>query len=110
VYILTTEVLNKLMNSSLIKTIYPMVDKIETKVELVDNDPVDPIYKIRLNIYLNDDTINHINMYKKGMDPHYLVDRHMIDMLKMLNISSREILQVHLLVRNPKGKLVYPYE
>lgn len=104
---LNSKVLDKLMNSDIIKTVYPIIDKIETIVE-DDGDDTDPFYKIVVKIYLNDDSITENNMYKKGLDPHYLIDIYMIDLLKLVSVSTREIEQIYIKLFNPEGKLIYP--
>jgi hypothetical protein len=104
--ILDSEKLDKLLNSGIIHKIYPMIDRIETWVE-DDGDIEDTWYKIGIEIYLNDKSINKDNMYVKNFDPHYLVDKHVIDLLKFLSISKRDIEQVYISVFGPDGNLIY---
>lgn len=103
---LNSKILDKLLNSDIIKSIYPMVDRIETDVE-DDGDTEYPIYSITIKIFLNDDTINAKNMYQKGMDPHYLVDFYMRDLLKFISISTRDIEQVYINVFDSEGDPIY---
>jgi len=79
--ILTDEKVTKIMNSDLIKGIYPMIDHIKVFL-LWDGDEEYLLYDISLKIYLNDPDITTSNMYDKGLDPHYLVDNHMVLLLK----------------------------
>ena len=58
-------------------------------------------------VHLNDSTINSNNMYEKGFDPHYLIQRDLKFMLKMAGISTRDIIQISVLVKNPNGEIVY---
>jgi len=104
---LNSKVLDKLMNSDIIKTVYPIIDKIETIVE-DDGDDVNPFYEIIVKIYLNDDSITLNNMYKKGMDPHYLVDFHMMDLLRVISVSPRDITQIYINVFDTEGNRIYP--
>lgn len=60
-----------------------MVDKIEV-LEFEDLNFM--IFKI----YLNDPTIDKNNMYKKGLDPHYLVDTHAKKYLKYFGIPTNK--------------------
>jgi len=104
---LNSKILDKLMNSEIIKSVYPMVERIETDVE-DDGDEIHPYYTIVIEIFLNDDTINSNNMYQKGMDPHYLVDFYMRDLLKLVSISTRDIEQVYINVFDTERDPIYP--
>ena len=104
--ILTDENVTKIMNSDLIKGVYPMIDHIKVFL-LWDGDEEYPLYDISLKIYLNDPDITTSNMYDKGLDPHYLVDNHMVLLLKFLGSSKHEIAQVYIRVIGPDGKVIY---
>jgi hypothetical protein len=103
---LTNKIANKLFNSDYIKDIYPMIDRIETQV-ISDGDEELPFYTLFIMVHLNDPDINSNNMYEKGFDPHYLIQRDLKFMLKMAGISTRDIIQISVLVRNPNGEIVY---
>ena len=62
--------LEKLINSSAIKDIYPMVDHIEINH---DEDFITQRgnRRIDVDIFLNDPTITKENMYDREFDPHY---------------------------------------
>lgn len=62
--------LTKLFDSNIIKSIYPMVNKIEVY-------RVDDMDRLIVKIYVSDPEITKDNMYKMGLDPHYLIDFHM---------------------------------
>jgi hypothetical protein len=104
--ILTKRMLDFLIGRSRIKEIYPMIDKIETEVNW-DEDIELPFYEIDLNIYLNTNDITRVNMYQKGLDPHYLVDKYMMRELKLVGINKGEITQVYITVYNSDGKKIY---
>jgi hypothetical protein len=104
--VLKSETLNKLLNSDYIKNIYPMVDHIKTKV-IWDGDEEYPFYDIFLQIYVNDEDITKFNMFEKGLDPHYLIDFYMIDLLKFVNVSRIDLKQVYIKVIGPNGELIY---
>lgn len=104
--ILTTKLLDKLLNSDYIKKVYPMVDNIKTKV-VWDGDTEFPFYDVMLKIYVNDEDMTIFNMYKKGLDPHYLVDEYMMDLLKFAEVSRRDISQVYIRVIGPNGESIY---
>jgi hypothetical protein len=81
---------SKLINSDIVKNIYPMIDRIEIqgfKGHLRFNDS----YDMEVNIYLNDPTITKHNMYEKNFDPHYLVDKHLNDLSKYLGLELGNI-------------------
>ena len=46
-------------------------------------------------------------MFEKGLDPHYLIDFYMIDLLKFVNVSRRELNQVYIRVLGPNGESIY---
>jgi hypothetical protein len=93
--------LEKLLNSDMIKKIYPMVDHIDIKdISYMTGEIFD---KIMLTIYLNDPSINKDNMYSANFDPHYLADVHLEKLLPYLNIN-RPI--VNFDVRGTRGELI----
>ena len=104
--ILTSKVLNKLLNSEYIKNVYPMVDHIDTRV-LWDGDEEHPFYDVAVKIYVNDEDMTTFNMFEKGLDPHYLVDNYMMDLLKFVNVSRRDITQAYIRVIGPSGESIY---
>ena len=70
---LTDKIANKLFNSDYIKSLYPMIDRVETNV-VSDEDDEFPFYTLFIVIHLNDPTINNRdNMYEKGFDPHHMI-------------------------------------
>ena len=104
--ILNSKILNKILNSEYIKNIYPVIDRIETRV-LWDGDEEIPFYDIDLKIYVNDPDMEISTMYEKGLDPHYLIDEHMIFLLRFYDISSRDINQIYIKVIGPDGNVIY---
>lgn len=94
--------LKKLLNSDLIKGIYPMIDNIEV---YFSRNPVTDSERIDLYVFLNDSSINRENMYVKGFDPEYMVDRHIRDLMKFLDITDRVKIFTHLI--NPKNVEFY---
>ena len=104
--ILTNKLLDKLLNSDLIKQAYPMVDNIKTRV-LWDGDEELPFYDIAVKIYVNDEDMTTFNMFEKGLDPHYLIDFYMVDLLKFVNVSRRDLNQVYIRVVGPNGESIY---
>ena len=79
--------LEKLVNSSLIRDVYPMVDHINLIY-------VDQGYykdKIIFNIYLNDESITEENMYQKNFDPHYLIDHYVRNYSKYVGIDLSDV-------------------
>ena len=104
--ILNSKILNKILNSEYIKNLYPVIDRIETRV-LWDGDEEIPFYDIDLKIYVNDPDMEISTMYEKGLDPHYLIDEHMIFLLRFYDISSRDINQIYIKVIGPDGNVIY---
>ena len=83
-----------------------MIDNIKTRV-VWDGDEEYPFYDVMLKIYVNDEDMTTFNMYKKGLDPHYLVDEYMIDLLKFVEVSRRDLNQVYIGVVGPNGESIY---
>ena len=81
------EGLKKLINSSAIKEIYPMVDHIDVRYngDLYSNRGWGAL---EFDIFLNDPTITKENMYEKDFDPHYLVEYHIKKYLPYFNIDK----------------------
>ena len=99
--------LTKILNSKLLKSIYPMVDRIEVKSLGSDINPLkrrsESYYSV--DIYLNDPDITKSNMYEMGFDPHYLVGHHL---LKFLNYMGGKSLEgtFYFNLFNPDGELI----
>jgi len=108
--ILNNKILNKLINSDYIKKIYPMIDRIDTRM-FWDGDEEFPFYDIELEVHLNDPDITTFNMYEKGFDPHYLINEHLMFILKMAGIDKNTsiIEQVYIKVLGPDGEKIFTY-
>lgn len=89
--------LEKISNSELISSIYPMIDNIEVHY-------VDGFDSIILRFILNDPDITEENMYQKGLDPHYLIEYHLGNLLPYLGIPRTTKIGFTLI--NPKGKSI----
>lgn len=94
--------LEKLVNSSAIKAIYPMVDHINIRYN-------GELYNPRgwggleIDIFINDPTITKENMYEKEFDPHYLVEYHMNNYYQYFNINKPVTSYI---VWNPDGDII----
>jgi hypothetical protein len=108
--ILNNKILNKLINSDYIKKIYPMIDRIDTRM-FWDGDEELPFYDIELEVHLNDPDITTFNMHEKGFDPHNLINEHMMFILKMAGIDKNTsiIEQVYIKVLGPNGEKIFTY-
>jgi len=95
----------KLINSDVLKNIYPMVDHI-TITKFQEN-PNFGSYTMSVNIYLNDPSINKNNMYKKELDPHYLTGFHIKNLAKYLGI---ELTRVLFKLFGPDGELLLDWD
>lgn len=104
--ILTSKILDKLLNSDYIKNIYPMIDHIKTIVTW-DGDEEYPFYDIDLSIHVNDPDMTTFNMYEKGFDPHYLIDEHMIYLMKYVGVQRIDIKQIYVSVFGPDNQNIY---
>ena len=100
--------LKKLVNSSAIKDVYPMVNYIDISHEDtgasgfgIDFDRLD------VDIYLNDETITKENMYEKDFDPHYLVEYHLKKYLPYFNIDK---VRINFIVYGPNGDIITSWD
>ena len=95
--------LEKLVNSDIIKRIYPMVEKII--VEYGGKTSTGKFNSLDFNIILNDSNINRDNMYEEGFDPHYLMDYHIKNLMPYLGLDNPNILYSYN-VFSPEGEKI----
>jgi hypothetical protein len=104
--------LDKLANSGIIHTIYPMLDRIEVDVVNLDYASPSPTLPwgtkaiINLKIIINDSTINRTNIWDTEFDPFYLVDKYFRELLPYIGIDNNTT-AIRFEVYSPDGKLVY---
>jgi len=98
--------LKKLVNSGIIRTIYPMIDTIDVNVNN-ENISFGKLYPmIELIIKLNDPKINSENIWNKSeFDPYYLVDKYLRELLPYIGINNNTTL-VKFKAFSPDGKLI----
>ena len=79
--------LEKLVNSSAIMGIYPMVDHIDIRY---NGDLYAPRGwgGLEIDIFVNDPSMTNENMYDKEFDPHYLVEYYIKQYLPYFNIDK----------------------
>ena len=79
--------LEKLVNSSVIMDIYPMVDHIDIRY---NGDLYAPRGwgGLEIDIFVNDPSMTKENMYDKELDPHYLIDYYIKQYLPYFNIDK----------------------
>jgi hypothetical protein len=95
----------KLINSDIIKNIYPMIDRVDVtnfRWQLGNK----PGYLIHLDIVVDSPDMTENDMYDFEFDPHYLVDKHIKDLSKYLNI---DIYAIFFTVHNLEGTLIYEW-
>ena len=93
----------KLINSDVIKNIYPMIDHVDVKnFRWNINGPKG--YLIHLDIVVDSPGMTEQTMYDFDFDPHYLVDKHIKDLSKYLSI---DIFAIFFTVHNIEGDLIY---
>jgi hypothetical protein len=80
--------LEKLVNTGVIKDIYPMVDHIDISYNRELQHKVFNLGMLDVDIFLNDPTFNMSNMYMRDFDPHYLVEYHIKKYLPYFNIDK----------------------
>ena len=99
--------LEKLINSSVIKEIYPMVDRIEFRYDSDAPKKYRNHELIDIDIFLNDDSITRDNMYEKEFDPHYLVEHHIRRYSNYFNIKD---VVMNFIVWGPDGSIITSYQ
>jgi hypothetical protein len=100
-----TKSFTKLLNSGLIKSIYPMVDHI-TITKFKEN-PNFIAYDMNIDIFLNDSTITKDNMYRKEFDPHYLAEKYVKN---LANYLGTQIIRVGFKLFGPNGELLLNWD
>jgi hypothetical protein len=104
--------LDKLANSGIIHTIYPMLDRIEVDVVNLDYASPSPTLPwgtkaiINLKIIINDPTITSKNIWDTEFDPYYLVDKYFRELLPDIGIDSHTT-AIRFEAYSPDGKLIY---
>jgi hypothetical protein len=92
--------IEKLINSKLIKKVYPMLDSIKV-TDLNENKDT-----ITLKIIVDDENMDANNMFDKEFDPHYLIDYHMNRILKYLGLK---IPNTFFDIYTTSGKFIYGF-
>jgi hypothetical protein len=99
--------LEKIVNSSAIMDIYPMVDHIEIRHEDtgasgfgVDLDRID------VDIFLNDSNITSDNMYDMELDPHYLIEKYLKQYFPYFDIRN---VIIDFIVWSPDGEVIHSW-
>lgn len=98
--------LEKLVNSSVIKKVYPMVDHIDIRYN-------GELYAprgwggIEIDIFVNDPTITKENMDDKDFDPKYLVKYYIETYFPYFNINK---MVLTIIVWDLDGNVVYSWE
>lgn len=91
----------KLINSDVIKNIYPMIDHID--ITSVDEHPLYVGDILSIKIYLNDPSINEDNMYELNFDPHWLTEHHIKEFSKYLGL---DLVNINFAVYGPDNNLI----
>jgi len=81
---------SKLINSDIIKKVYPMVDHIDI-VEFKKLPNLSTIYDLSVNIFVDDIDMTVENMYDSNFDPHWLTDHYLKNIAKYLGLNIRII-------------------
>lgn len=100
--------LEKLINNSVIKKIYPMVDHIDIRQDFSDVKfgGYEGFSRLDIDIFLNDPDITKENMYDKELDPHYLVEHHIKQYLPYFGIEN---VVMDFIVWGPDGEIIDSY-
>jgi len=106
IYDFQIKALEKLVNSGIIHTIYPMIDTIDVNVNN-ENIAFGKLYPmIELIIKLNDPEINSENIWNTSeFDPYYLIDKYLRELLPYIGINNKTTL-VSFKAYSPNGELV----
>ena len=79
----------KLINSDIIKKVYPMVDHID--IVEIKKLPQLSIYDLFVDIFVDDLDMTVENMYDSNFDPHWLTDHYLKNIAKYIGLSIRII-------------------
>lgn len=98
--------LEKLVNSSAIMSIYPMVDHIDIRY---NGDLYAPRGwgGLEFDIFVNDPSMTKENMYDKEFDPHYLVEYYIKQYLPYFNIDKSVL---NFIVWDLDGNIITSFE
>lgn len=97
--------LQKLANSGVIMSIYPMVDHIE--IRSVELSPRDRYDRLEVDIHLNDENITKDDMYDSDFDPHYLIDHWLVQYLPYFDMDK---VIFDFIVWGPNGDIIYSWK
>lgn len=100
-----TTAFSKLINSDILKKIYPMLDHID--ITRITDNPNFIGYDMSVNIFLNDSSITKHNMYEKDFDPHYLTDKYIKDLSKYLGL---DMFNIKFKLYGPDGNLLLNWD
>ena len=78
----------KLINSDMIKNVYPIVDHIDI-VEFRKLPNLSTIYDLSVNIFVDDMDMTEKNMYDSNFDPYWLTDHYLKNIAKYLGLNIR---------------------
>ena len=99
--------LEKIVNSSAIMDIYPMVDHIEIRHEDTGASGFGmDLDRIDVDIFLNDSNITSDNMYDMELDPHYLIEKYLKQYFPYFDISYAII---DFIVWSPDGEVIHSW-
>jgi hypothetical protein len=99
--------LEKIVNSSAIMDIYPMVDHIEIRHEDTGASGFGmDLDRIDVDIFLNDSNITSDNMYDMELDPHYLIEKYLKQYFPYFDI--RDVI-IDFIVWSPDGEVIHSW-
>ena len=79
-----SKMMDRIIDHTGIREIYPMIGKVIVK-------EIEPLNSVFFLFQLNDPSIDGENMYKKGFDPHYLIDRHLKNYLGLFGFKNKKV-------------------
>ena len=94
-----SKMMDRIIDHTGIREIYPMIGKVIVK-------EIEPLNSVFFFFQLNDPSIDGENMYKKGFDPHYLIDRHLKKYLGLFGFKNKK---VGYIVAAPDGEVIDTY-
>jgi hypothetical protein len=99
--------LEKIVNSSAIMDIYPMVDHIEIRYEDTGASGFGmDLDRIDVDIFLNDSNITSDNMYDMELDPHYLIEKYLKQYFPYFDIRN---VIIDFIVWSPDGEVIHSW-